>query len=188
MTFNSTTSALPDDVAQQTSLEICRVSEIHRSRMASCLREFTIWCTARGQPLDEAWASPALMAGILAHYVQSLRDAGYALCRARLTVLAVQSADRALRGQLKRAWDAVASWQLQAPLRNRRPVPADVSSGIALALVLHGSRQPREFTKFWVAGMLVRLGFGGLMRPGEFLNLTFGDLCIPPLGRKTRFW
>ncbi len=135
----------------------------------------------------EAWEKPPLMSGLVAHYVQHLRDSGFPVSKARLSVLGVQTARREMRGQLKRAWDAVASWQLQMPLQNRRPVPLDVLHGLALTLNIQASRSPHHAEKFIMAGFLVRLGFDGLMRPGEFLGLTYGDLCIPAKGSRAPF-
>jgi hypothetical protein len=74
------------------------------------------------------------MSGVLAHYVQACRDAHIAIWRARIAILGVQLAAREMHGKLKRAWDALACWQLDLPVTNRIPVLVELASAMALVL------------------------------------------------------
>ena len=77
-----------------------------------------------------------------------------------------------MRGQLGRAWDAIASWQLQAPVRSRIPLPPEILSAMTLELVLEGVRNRTSGELFWLAAWLFLAGFYSLLRPAEILNLA----------------
>ena len=121
------------------------------------------------------------MNGRLAHFIQHLRESGQAW-RARYAVVGIQTWRRTFRGHLKRSWDSVAAWQSQMPLHTRVPLPKLLMEAMAMTLVRLGCRRERRSELAWTAAVLVRVGFWGLMRPSECLNLLAGDFCFPAPG------
>ena len=162
----------------RTSLESQRVSQLYRSRCEKCAEMFFLWCRRRSRPIDNALEDPTLMAALLAHYVQAHRDSGGALWEARCSILGVQLLKPAFRHHLRRAWDGIESWQFLVPSQNRVPVPLRIVDGLAITLAVQGCKHTPLAALYWLAAVLVRMAFHGLMRPGEALNLRFGDLLV----------
>ena len=118
----------------------------------------------------------------LAHYVQHCRNQGQPIWKARYAILGIQHLLRSFRGQLTRAWDAIASWQLQNPVQCRIPLPPEVGQGMALEYALAGLRHRAAGDWYWAASVLILIGFFALLRPMEMLALTAGDILVPPVG------
>ncbi len=104
-----------------------------------------------------------------------------AIWHGRYAILGIQHARCAFRGNLGRAWDAIASWQLQAPVRSRFPMPPEVFKAMSLELALECAVNKSHGELFWLAAWLLRAGFHSLMRPAEILNLSLEDVALPPL-------
>ncbi len=160
----------------RTQLERTRVTQIHSSRLESAVGDFVTWCETRKFSIERGWNDADYMAGLLAHYTEFCRNSGQNIGKARYSILGIQAVCRPMRGRLTRAWDAIASWQLVLPVRNRLPIPRDVVESLALVLVKRATSFPQKAATYWSAAILVRLGFHGLCRPGELLSLVVGDL------------
>eukprot|EP00959_Pyramimonas_sp_CCMP1952_P047845 998752-Pyramimonas_sp.AAC.1 len=61
----------------------------------------------------------AKVSAALAAYGQWLYEVGSPVSHLALAILAATDANRALRGHLHEAWDAVRTWELLLPARNR---------------------------------------------------------------------
>ena len=106
---------------RRTDLELGRITDTHWVRLAKCLEAVIAWCGLRRAPIEQAWQQPDVMDGLLAHSVQFYADSGYALYRAKRTILGVQMALRSYRGKLRRSWDGIFSWQARLPFRTVSP-------------------------------------------------------------------
>ena len=182
LTFSGNLAAANRSTDVRTRLEEDRVSQIHNTRMSQCLEAFSKWCCQMALPLEEGLRDSTVMSGLLAHYVQHCREKGLAVWRAKYAVVGVQSAIRAYKGQLRRAWDALKTWESQMPFGNRVPIPKLIVDACALVLAKLGcSRQPCADLA-WIAAVLIRMGFWGLLRPGEILALVVADHSLPLAG------
>ncbi len=176
----SSRMAVEDSFERRTPLELSRVSEAHLLRLTQSYQRFDLWCRRRHISLDNIVSDPESVSSLLAHYVQHCKNTGLALWHGRLAILGVQHLHRPLHGKLKKAWDAIASWQLEVPSRNRTPIHQDMVDAMAL-LYAETALQSRERAEcLWAMVILVRLGFQSLLRPQDIFELSVGDLAFPP--------
>ncbi len=164
----------------RTELEITRVTPIHVARLQKGFDRFRLWCQRHGDCCAWTPDDPDKVSGILAHYIQALRNDGGSLTLARLSVLGVQFQHRNLQFTLKRAWDSIASWQAAVPTRNRTPLPFVLMQGMVLYLATTALTTSSPFgVLYWSAAVLIRIGLHGLFRPMELLKLTTADVSLP---------
>jgi hypothetical protein len=169
-----------DQFSSVTPLEESRTSAAHRERMTRCLEEFSAWLTTQGLTFHDATQNWPLASGCLAHYIQFCRSRGAPILKARYAVLGVQTAVRSLKGHLRRAWDGITAWEAELPNRNRLPLPEVVVLSAALMCVELARDHARHSEALWCLAVLLRIGFHGMLRPGELRALTYDDLLFPP--------
>ena len=141
------------------------------TRMKLCLAAFNSWCSNVARvPFTEVLSSaePANLA--LRGYGLDLFRQGKQRYLLVYAILAVQQLRPEFRRQLAGAWQVDAKWQLEEPGQCRAVLPAPLFRAALAVALLWG----------WhcFAGMLI-LGFGAMLRPNEYLNLTRRDLVFP---------
>lgn len=160
----------------ETSLEGHRLSAVYRNRLDKGWAILRAWA----EPLftDWAWTWDAGAADFaLARFVQHCHDNDIALWLARHALLAVQRRFRHLRHRLPRAWEAIEGWQLVRPLSHRRPIPMEVLRAAFGQALFWGFENHLKLGPLWlVMGVLLRVGYFGLLRTSELLNLLVGDV------------
>lgn len=163
------------------NLQKTRVSSTYRHALEASYGALSSWAVVhhRDGPflcLDDADA----MNSLLIDYIQDLFDREQPISQARHAVLAVQFRHRHLWRQLKSSWDSVKSWEMQVPLKLRVPCPpliADCLFGLAL---LKGFKTDKKRAHLWIPmGILTRLSWHGLLRPGEAVGLRGRDVVLP---------
>ena len=96
----------------------------------------------RGTPLKDALGTAREANKFLISYIQRAYDSHKPISHATHAILAVQHRRRSLKGQLRRAWDSVASWRQEVKVQSRLPMPrpvfeAVVGHGLYLAAAAH---------------------------------------------------
>ena len=106
----------------------------------------------------------------LADYGQALWSARRSLLDFAETINATVDADRALKGMLPRSWDAAWVWRSLTPAANRVPIPERVMLAMVTVACEWGMPQ---------VGLLIAVGFMGLLRVHELRWLRFGSFVTP---------
>ena len=92
-----------------------------------------------------------------------------------------------LLGQLNPVWRVVTSWERGEPVEMRTPIPFTAWRAMLVTAVIW---------RWYACGVLLGIGFHCLLRPGELLLLTWGDIMLDACshgldgsgaGPKTRF-
>ena len=123
-----------------------------------------------GEPLDLA----------LERFICKAKESGIPYYLAIHAVLFAQVTRPRLKRQLTAAWDRITAWQLQRPVRLRLPLPRPICEALFLvALDLGFVRQPARAWLWLPFAIVLRLGFGALLRPGEFLGALRGHVTLP---------
>ena len=149
-----------------------RLSKAYRGRLAQSYRDLARWCKAQGFSLSAVARSPEKANSILIDFIQWLFKNKQALWKAVHAGLALQTVYRALRGNLRAAWDSILSWKLMSPVRSRLPLPEMLMLGLCRYAVLAAAQldRPRARRRFAFQAML-RIRFYALLRPKEIWNL-----------------
>ena len=162
----------------EVALERSRTSKTYRCRLKDGMDRFLLHL-ARVGVKGEWWNNPVLTNQLLVNVINEMKDNKVAICHARHVILAVQTCHRQLKGSLGRAWDCLRSWQLDLPTWSRVPIPIlllrsmfATAVGLALAETAHACH-------WFVFAILIRVGFAGLLRPGELMKLTAADVRLP---------
>ena len=168
-----------DGVAVQgVQLESSKSSATYRARLQWCLAFFVQWLTLRSVT-SEWWQDEVVANQLLCDCIQYMYENKIAMQRARRMILGVQTAYKPLRGRLGRAWSCLATWQMKVPTWSRVPLTADLLHAMfstALAMAFENSRE----ACLWMAfGILLRVGFVGLLRPKELVNCRACDVRLP---------
>ena len=112
----------------------------------------------------------AKVSAALAAYGQWLYEVGSPVSHLTLAILAVTEAQRAMRGHLHEAWDAVRAWEPLLPASNRAPFPLPPLRAIVALASMRG----------WLdASPLLIAGFSAMLRPSEMLALRWLVLLTP---------
>lgn len=109
---------------------------------------------------------------LVEEYGQSLYAAGRSLLDFAETINALVDLDRALKGNLPRAWDAAWVWRSLTPAGNRVPMPEKVM--LAMVTVALQWNLPH-------VALLIATGFMGLLHVHELRWLRFGSFVTPSL-------
>lgn len=100
---------------------------------------------------------------------------------AKHAVLFCQVCRPRLKHKLKQTWASLKSWEEHEPGRLRPPLPIAVMMGMIcqarISSELATSSSDRH--KWLTFSTLIMMGFFGLLRPGELLNLRRKDLGLP---------
>ena len=97
-------------------------------------------------------------------------------------MLAVQSRYRHYRGKIPRAWDCVSAWELQRPLRSRVPISLEVVRFLFASACSWALEEKSQGCMLFSLAIFLLLGYHGMMRPGELLNLKVEDLSSSHTG------
>ncbi len=104
-----------------------RLSPAYRRSLARAWLAFSEFCaqTGRSDPaaVDQ---QPKVLEGLLVEFIQSLYDVGGTFLTGKYAVLATQTIFRATRGQMRKAWDAVESWEQEREASLRRPLSREM--------------------------------------------------------------
>lgn len=146
------------------------LSQKEKDKRAAALRDFR---TFLGDvDLDVLCAAPARCAAALEAYGRDVyRQVPRRLLGDYLAaVLAVADHRRDLRGRLSQAWDFAAVWKMEEPGTSNLAIPAIVLRAFVTTALFWG------WPRF---AALTAIGFGGLLRPSEFLLATRRLLVLP---------
>ena len=153
-------------------------SDVYKQRLRVGWAIIIPWLVARGVNIN-TWADDSVSVNqLLSDFVNEMFVAKVALWRVKHAVLAVQTHWFNLRYNIPRAWDAIRSWQLSITKSNRTPCPLLVVKaifGVGLSWGLEDSGLAHFIIPLII---LIRVGFWCLLRPGEMLQLTVGDILF----------
>lgn len=153
----------------------------YRRRLATMMKELEFWAHMSGYPpLKKVAKNPESANSILVDFVQYLYSQGQAFWKAPHTVLAMQTQYLGLRGQLKAAWDSVASWRLMRPVTSRTPMPKMILDGLICTAVLAATSWGKHEAELWWAfAVTLQVVFFALLRPKEIWGLKVDHVRVP---------
>ena len=112
-------------------------------------------------------------------FVQWCYDCAFNLSTATHGLLAVQHKLH-LKRQLSEAWESIRTWKTEEPPSTRTPFSPYLLSAILLYCVSTGMRcSGRDRALYFGALVVFRVGFYGLLRPVEIIELTVRQLGFP---------
>ena len=116
----------------------------------------------------------------LVQFIQFCYDNNSSIALGTHAILSIQHRFPRLKGQLRMAWDSVASWRLISPSKSRLPLPRIVLNALVTVMFSLGETVPfgPKRLQFWVAGILIWLGFECLLRPVEIYSLLVSDVKV----------
>ena len=160
-----------------TGLEERRYSAAYRRRLGLGLHEFSKWLQLHG-PGDVRIIRKhrRRLDVLLARFVDFCFNSGILYDTAKHAVLAVQQVLH-LKRELPRVWSSLKAWHLSLPSSHRVPMPVDVLMALftlGLDLWLSAVGPPLLLPLV----VLSRVGFYGLLRPGELFGLKRCDVLI----------
>ena len=99
-------------------LQTSRLSEPYKRRLVKAGEMFRDFCRLKGASVPVLGRDPRMLADFLVVFINSLHSSGRPIWLASHAILAMQTWDRTLRGQLTAAWDSVQAWigREQTPL------------------------------------------------------------------------
>ena len=123
------------------------------------------------------WLDIVLVNQLFVDLVNEMHENKIALCHARHTVLALQTAQRNLKGNLGRAWDCLKTWQMRQPSCSRVPMPILILRTLFAPTLLMALSEPTA--QWYTFAVLIRLGYVGPLRPIELMKLCAEDVRLP---------
>jgi hypothetical protein len=159
-----------------TKLEAGRHGPAYLRRLSYGLAHFRAWLLHSGCPLTFSRHHRKAIDDALATYIQSCFENGVSFAVAKHAVLAVQK-QLHLRFKLHRAWTALKAWFVHVAPRHRVPLPMELLKLLFAAGVdAHFRRSLSPLVL--ILAVLLRVGFFGLLRPGEIFKLQKKDVRI----------
>ena len=121
---------------------------------------------------------------IFVQYIDFCHKTQIPLYVAKHGTLYAQWVYRGLQGELPRTWDALKSWHMSRPWKPRIPIAFEAVQYLFLCGLNLWSTTPRESKAlcYFVVGLMMWLGFEGLLRPGELLTLRMSDVRVLSAG------
>lgn len=120
---------------------------------------------------------------VLEHFVRAQHAAGLkaSLMLAKHGVLMVQILRPRLRRSLQGTWEALKSWEESLPASFRAPMPLPLLAALVCSARIRARKcgEEAEKNRWYVFSALLLIGFFGLLRPGELLNISGGDVSLP---------
>ena len=163
---------------RETALEQNRLSGAYRDRLKKGLEHFRCWIGLH-KPKALRWEEDVQAVNqVLADYVNACRLRGESMWLPKHAILAVQTWIPGYRGKLHRPWDCLRTWRAQEFLGSRPPLQREILYGlfgVALDLAFAGGTNVHLWFCF---GILVRVGYSALLRPGELLALRARDVLF----------
>ena len=117
----------------------------------------------------------------LVAFLNDAEASGEQFYLAKHAVLGCQHTWRGLKGKLVRAWDCVSGWQSRRAWSNRVPMSRDILEYLFLTAVNWALADQACARLLFPFAILLRLGFYGLLRPGEICRMKVGDISVPPV-------
>ena len=116
----------------------------------------------------------------LISYIQHLYDRHRKVHHATLAILSVQHFHRHLVRDLGAAWDSIRSWKTEVAIRLRPPVPLPLLKCFVIASFTRGLLTHLHEAHLWIPfGILLQVGFHGLLRPQELDALHRSHVILP---------
>lgn len=119
----------------------------------------------------------------LEQFVHAQHAAGLksSLRTAKHAVLMLQIMRPRLRRTLQNTWEALKSWEESQPSRFRAPLPLALLVAMVCCSRLRAanSTSERDREMWYVFSALLLVGFFGLLRPGELVNIAGKDVSLP---------
>lgn len=132
----------------------------------------------RGQVVTRR-TPPQVVDAWLEAVVEEAHAEGERLYWVTLGVLGIQRALKLSGPLLRGTWRSIQGWRSLRPVRSRVPITAFCLEGIVLWCFKAGWEvQGWIRRQWWSCGLALWLGFTGLLRPLEVLNLRVGDLSF----------
>ena len=141
----------------------------------TALGAFGRWCQQRVVP----WAQlgEEERDWFLSEYLLDLKEEeGSTLQLGRYTLAAVQKTNARHRYTI--GWKIITAWAKETPVVQAPPMPESLAMALAVLFVGAGMSEPRLRSSLCGAGVAVLLCFCGLMRIGEALAVTVGNVAI----------
>ena len=162
----------------ETSLEKTRLSPVYRGRLSKGLEHLRFWLSAHEKGIHPWMLSDVGLNSVLAKYVNSCRTTGVCLWVPKHAILAIQTWAPQYRGKLHRPWDCIRNWKSILFLGSRPPLQEEILFGL-FGFGLNSGFSNASRAHHWIVfAVLVRVGFHGLLRPGEFLGLRGRDVLF----------
>ena len=168
----------PGGPITESRLERRRTQSGYNAHLKAAYERFCVWLQAHGVALavlsDAARTDAAMVV-----FLNRIFENGEGIIYGRWAVLGVQRFHPGL-GPLRRGWRCLDGWARQKPSRHRTPLPASVMMAASLVALDWAARRPRHLAAhLWFRmSTLLRLGFHGLLRPGELLQLSGRSLLV----------
>ena len=126
---------------------------------------------------------PQLIDGWVEQVVEEAHAEGERLYWVTLGVLGLQRGLKISGSLLRGTWRCIQGWRSLRPVRSRIPITTFVLEGLILQGIHSGWRENGWLRKqAWACALAVWLGFVGLLRPAEILQLKVGDLSFSSPG------
>ena len=157
-----------------------RVSSAYRHYLARSWKVAKLWFSLRGIRFPSIVHLPREADKLLSQFVEEAHQQRIAFHIVKHAVLHAQFKYPHLRRHLPGTWSCLKSWQASKPWTPRRPMHRHAMLNAFLRALDHAMRAPTLQASFrWlVLGLFIRLGFWGLLRPGEMYRLTPAHISI----------
>eukprot|EP00438_Fugacium_kawagutii_P028079 Skav223928 [mRNA] locus=scaffold2593:382825:387213:+ [translate_table: standard] len=120
---------------------------------------------------------------VLEQFVRAQHASGKksALRQAKHAVLMIQIMRPRLRRSLQSTWEVLKSWEESQPSSFRAPMPLPLLAAMVCSARIRAERSDTtaERQVWFTFSTLLLVGFFGLLRPGELLNISGEDVSLP---------
>ena len=132
--------ALSAPAPERSDLQKTRLSAEYRERLAFAGFAFQTFCRHQGQSVGVLAANARALCEMLIRFIDDVHNTRKPLWVGTHAILAMQTWDRTLKGQLDSAWDSAQAWKLEKPVRSRVPMNVSILQAVAYAAVMHAAR------------------------------------------------
>lgn len=163
------------------NLQRTRLSAKYAKRLNAGLRWFQEWLVRRHIAVNVFTRSAKIADRLCVKFIQWAYGSHCYFHRVRDVVLGIQTRWRSLRHRLPRAWDSLASWWAELPVRSRIPIPVSLRDVVFFSAVLEAVLQQGMATavRLLTSTAMWILGEDALLRPSELLSLQSSDIILP---------
>ena len=165
-----------------TKLEEKRTGSVYRNRLQAGFSALSRWLQLRSAEYLEGLASnsisPLVVDQLLAEFVTESHEQGHKFWIVKHAVLSAQTRFRHYRGKIPRAWDCLSSWEATRPFRSRTPIGRDLVYFLSAVAFSWGVEVGSRANHMLPMSILLRVGYHGLLRPGEIANLRVEDVSV----------
>ena len=149
------------------SLRNLTVQPRTRARYDKALEKF--WSFLRQEDLQLP-KQAAMLDGMLSEYIEHLWESGAGRALASDTIAAIQDAEPQVKGRLHGTWRLIKAWNSNELPNRAPPLPEEALE----AMVGHAI-----FKKEYGFAVSLLLGYYGVLRTGELLNVNSRDISLP---------